>query len=118
MRYLRPVLRPASHLVAAAVVALVLAGCGLLRAGVAIDDVSASDDPQLSVRAGTCGDPTLTAQVEESDRSVTITITRTLGQRGDGDCGGIVPVLLSDPLGERAVVDGTTGAEVEVRNRP
>ncbi|MBO9554721.1 hypothetical protein [Cellulomonas sp.] len=57
----------------------------------------------------TCnGDPA--SEVVETDDDVTVTIVSTRRNPGDA-CQDVVEVALSEPLGDRTLVDGATGRE-------
>jgi hypothetical protein len=61
------------------------------------------------------GDPVLTELVQEAD-GVTVAVTSTTRRVGDS-CLDIVTIDLDEPLGDRPVIDGTSGNEIEVTGR-
>jgi hypothetical protein len=93
-------------------VVLLLAGCADDRADRSIMrvDVVANDGRTLWVAVASCnGNPGI-----EVDQSATQVVLRARGGTTNNDCGDIVCVQLEEPLGERAVLDGTTGEPVAV----
>ena len=69
------------------------------------------DDDVLHLWIDTCdGDPE--PVVVESDDDVTVTIVSTWRSTGHA-CQDLVEVPLSEPFGDRVLVDGATGREVE-----
>lgn len=64
-------------------------------------------DAELQLWIDTCnGDPETTTTESEDEVVITVTSTR---QRSGDDCQDVVTVVLSEPLMDRAVVDGKTG---------
>lgn len=62
------------------------------------------------------GDPT--ASLEETSETVTVGVTSAVVVEGDRfECQDIVPVTVDEPLGDRRLVDGGSGAEVPVEGR-
>lgn len=93
-------------------VVLLLAGCADDRADRSIMgvDVDANDGRTLWVAVASCnGNPEV-----EVDESATQVALRARGGTTNDDCGDIVCVQLEAPLGERAVLDVTTGEPVAV----
>lgn len=67
--------------------------------------------PVLRLRVDTChGDPT--ADVAETETTVTITVVSTRRNPGDA-CQDILDVTLETPLAGRTLIDGTTGRSPE-----
>lgn len=94
--------------------ALILAGCG--RRGTGIMDVSTTSDPRvLELGTSEChAEPR--ARAEETDDVVTLWVTqkRTIRFANQNACAGLVRVQLRDPLGDRQLVDGIDGSELEI----
>lgn len=68
------------------------------------------ESTRLEIVVPTChGDPEAT--VEQTQASVIITVVSTLYDPGDS-CQDLVNITLDEPLGDRIVVDGTTGEAV------
>lgn len=67
----------------------------------------------------TClANPELDLLSEHDDRvEVAVVSTRTFGGSGADDCLDVVHVVLQEPLGDRPVLDVTSGNEVAVRDR-
>lgn len=98
--------------VALSLVYVVLAACS--PTAVMIDSVNAANDPVLAVRAGECGDDSLSVTVEkETAESVSLRVESEF-RGGGGDCLGSVQITLDTPLGDRDVVDVSTGRAVSV----
>lgn len=102
--------RPARSAVAAALAGLVLAGCGSST----IEIVEVFADPtstRLELSVDSClADPTVEAK--ETDREVRLTVT---GDEASGnDCLDSASVTLSKPLGDREVIDASTGESVQL----
>ena len=97
--------------------ALLLLGCAPAREPVAILEVLPDEsgaEPDLLVV--TCqGDPEV-AELVEGPAEVRVTVVSDV-QRGQGPgCADGVTVRLAEPLGDRALVDGSTGERVPVRD--
>ena len=97
-------------------VVLVLAGVAVAlltrgistRGGVEVMGGQEIDDTHLLLMVASCGgDPDLVSLAEEED-AVTVVVESTTGQPA-GDCQDVVEVELMSPLGDRTVVDGTSG---------
>ncbi len=75
---------------------------------------AASTSRQLTLGVDSCGDE-LEVDVKEELEAVHVLITRRAGP-GDGEnaCRDTVRVKLKSPLGERTVVDDSTGEQVQV----
>lgn len=113
--------RRLSGLVVGAMVGLVTAG-GLAacsdapepaerRGPQAIASWTLISGPVLRLRVDTChGDPK--ADVAEDGTTVTITVVSTKRNPGDA-CQDTLDVTLKTPLGDRTLVDGTTGRSPE-----
>jgi hypothetical protein len=102
-----------SSAVAAGVLALLLAataGCGEDRRQVAIFDVSPDGPTRLVLSVESCN-ASPRAHVDEHDDRVVVTVTAD--DRDDmDDCADGVVVELDEPLGDRELVDGSTGDAV------
>lgn len=92
---------------------LALGGCSnaveATRAEVSIDGTN------VAVSFASCNEVE-SATAEESEKQVTITATperQTRGSAGD-DCEDRVVVTLAEPLGDRMLVNGGTGAEISI----
>lgn len=93
---------------------LVLASCAHDgREQVAIMEAS-SDDNLLDMAVASCN-ASPSAEVDESDERVVVTVTADRrGPNGD-DCADGITVRLSDSLGSRSLIDGPSGERVQVR---
>lgn len=94
---------------------LAVAGCdGRSRSVFAVYGDAASTRLELNVAS--CNENP-TAEVVESDTEVRVQVTsgRWFGRNADDSADGVV-VTLKSPLGNRTVVDGSTGQTVEVRS--
>ena len=58
--------------------------------------------------------PEMRASSTEGPERVVVAL-ETTGDRAGGDCAGAATVTLSEPLGDRALVDQTSGQPIEVR---
>jgi hypothetical protein len=67
----------------------------------------------LAVNLNVCNAPHNEATVDETAEAVTITVV-TDGPRGGDDCSDGITVALDAPLGDRAVIDGSTGGPVRL----
>ncbi|MDX2466896.1 MAG: hypothetical protein QNL12_06245 [Acidimicrobiia bacterium] len=99
-------------IVLAVLLAVVLGACSV---GVKVTDAKiADDDVTMTFNLASCNaDPTFT--VEEAPNQVLVQATRrrTFSTSGDA-CSDSVTVMLLDPLGDRLVLDLTTGTELNV----
>lgn len=75
-----------------------------------------SEPDHLILMVDTCGEnPELDLLREQAEVvEVAVVSTRTFGGSGSGDCLDPVDVQLQAPLGDRRLVDATTGDEVDV----
>ena len=73
---------------------------------------SSTDGRLIRIHVAACH-AELTAHVEERPDRVMVRVGARHGY--DGDCGGRIDIHLSDPLGERALIDASDGDEIEVR---
>ena len=78
-----------------------------------------SEPNVLSLSVETCNDGPEIGEFEESDEAVKVSVisTQTLGGPGSGDCLDIVRLELAEPLGDRPVIDLTSGEELTVGGR-
>lgn len=99
----------------ALVVASAVACAGGTDKEVSLVEVWTTDDPAvLMVQASRCNEP-LRFVVEETDQEVTITAHIEANYSSSDDClGSPEEVPLAAPLGDRAVVDGTTDATMRL----
>lgn len=87
-------------------------GDGSLRT-VEINGAQLFSDGRSIANLNVCNADENTAQVSESDREVRVT-ARTDGPVAGEECSDGIQVSLDAPLGDRALVDATTGNEVRV----
>lgn len=109
------------------IIAAVLAGVFALvtnrgyswRGEVAISFAELAEPSELWLGVGTCGANPEIDTLKESDEAVEISIvsTHTFGGPGNADCMDIIQVELAAPLGDRPVIDRSSGKEVTVGNR-
>ena len=100
-----------SPLVALAFVVLITAGCSEGRAS--LDEAYIRDDERvLEVIVSTC-QADLTTDVEETPSQVVITVTAK-NDNANLDCQDPVLITLSEPLGDRTLIDGSTDRAVDV----
>lgn len=93
---------------------LISTGCSGSRAP--LNDVFVGDDDRvLRLIVASCN-ADLTAEVEEGDTEVEITVTMRNNTRNA--CEDVLQISLSEPLDDRMVVDGSTGRAMEVRKIP
>ncbi len=88
---------------------LILLACGADRKQVEVLDAAVSSQEsivQLAIAA--CHADSKEVDVDEDDASVTVTVWVT-GDDTGRDCADSVTTRLSQPLGERLLIDGTTG---------
>ena len=108
-------MRRFSLAVALAFMVLIATGCSARRANLAEAYIRGADRV-LEVIVNSCNaDHTIT--VDESGSQVVITVT-VRNDNTNLDCQDAVMVTLLEPLGERSVVDGTTGQSIEVIRLP
>ena len=89
------------------------------RSEFAISYAELAEPNLLWLGVGTCNENPEIGTVEESDEAVKVAIvsTRTFGGPGSSDCMDIVHVELSAPLGDRTVIDLSSGKELAIGNR-
>jgi hypothetical protein len=103
----------------AAVLALLLCAttsCSLRssREGVPIHDASLVSPNELTISLDICNPSDRHVSAEESDDTVTITVSaKRQGSVRDG-CRSRFRISLQDPLGDRKLEDGTTGKRIVV----
>ncbi|WP_108719374.1 MULTISPECIES: hypothetical protein [Miniimonas] len=70
----------------------------------------------LALAVGSCGDEPEVDLLDEQEDAVEVAVvsTRTIGGPGSGDCMDMVEVRLQAPLGERTLLDVTSGDEITV----
>lgn len=94
---------------------LMLAACGS-NLEIAIDTAygePSSDTVEVGLAEG-CNEE-IDVTVDESDAEVTVTATRANDPEPDGeDCGESRTIELGAPLGDRDVIDGSSGDSVEL----
>lgn len=90
----------------------VLVSCSRGREEVAIT-AAESDGTTVSMAIAAC-DANPRAEVQESEESVTITVTADRPGPDREDCGGGLTVDLSEPLGQRSLIDGSNDEPVQV----
>lgn len=83
-----------------------------LRA-VEINGAQLLPDGRLVANLNVCNAGENTVQVSESDGEVLVT-ARTDGPVAGDECSDGIAVPLNDPLGDRELVDGTTGEPIKV----
>jgi hypothetical protein len=89
-------------------------GCGSERRDAAIIDAILEGERTLVLTISACNAEENRASVREEPDAVTVSVTTDDPPGGD-DCADGVTVHLSDPLGDRPVVDGATDQPVDVR---
>lgn len=93
---------------------------GTVRQPVTFTEVYLVDDRTLQMNVASCnGDPELTA-LEETEGEVRLEVTSTVAAPGwaSQDCLDGIEVTLDAPLGDRTLVDITTGNVVDVARPP
>ena len=92
---------------------LLVAGCGADAPSIII----VYGDPEstrLEVSVNTCNKhPVVEAEETKQEVRLTVTVDKPSGE-GEGDCADGDDVTLEAPLGDRIVVDNSTGEQVEV----
>ena len=86
------------------------------RDKVPVSEAFLTEQNHLTLLVDTCGgEPELDLLREENDVvELAVVSTRTFGGSGGGDCQDPVEVRLQAPLGERSLVDATTGDDLTV----
>jgi uncharacterized lipoprotein NlpE involved in copper resistance len=97
-------------------VSLVLLGCSTRRDARIVDAVL-EGDRTLVLNIDACNADDNRTETTENGDTVTIAVTTDDPPGGD-DCADGVTVELADPLGDRALIDASTGEQVEVRTEP
>lgn len=101
-----------TRVVVVAALAFGISGCS--QGSADIQDAFVSPDGRtLELIVGACN-ADLTAVVDESGDTVEITVTAKNENRG-ADCAGGIQVSLDSELGDRSVIDGSNGQEVNVQ---
>ena len=90
---------------------VLLTSCGSDGTGI-VEAYGSPDSERLELAIDACRAESTSYDAEESDDEVVITIT-TEGGEGP-ECADGLTVELEEPLGDRRLVDGSTGEEVEV----
>lgn len=93
------------------------AACGDGRRPAEINGGTLEGDRTVMLGIAACHGKDNSATVRETDREVTIKVTTDAPRSGDA-CADGVRVELEAPLGDRAVVDGITGARVAIPPMP
>ena len=95
--------------------AVVLAGLGIRRDRVPIASVARTEAPLVFEAAPSSCNQNPDIRVHETASTVTLTATRDRHFCGGvGDCQDIVEFTLSEPLGDRRLIDGDTGEQLGV----
>lgn len=105
--------------VAIAVLLLTLVACSPGRGEVPISEARADGETSsvLELGVSSCnGDPD--AEVTETPDAITVTVTADLPGSNSDDCADGMTIPLSEPLGQRKVVDGATGQTLDIIDRP
>lgn len=86
------------------------------RDQVPVTDAFLFEQDRLTLVVDTCGREPELDLLREQDEVVEVAVvsTRTFGGSGGGDCQDSVEVRLQAPLGERSLVDATTGGALTV----
>lgn len=71
----------------------------------------------LTVSVNTCN-ANPRAAVVEGEQQITITVEADRQPLGLDDCADSIAIELEEPLGDRRVIDGTSGQELPVTGRP
>jgi hypothetical protein len=93
-----------------------LAGCATQEVSPLGDADLWEDGRTLSLSIPSCNAEEITAEVEETDTAVTITVSVTNPDDGS-ECLDSTIIELDEPLGSRTLIDGTTDDEITVRPR-
>ncbi len=101
---------PLAFVVGLGFAGVLVVGCGLGSETAAINTViGAPEETTLELGVATCN-ATLTTEVVEAADTVTITVTAE--DTTTFDCQDSTEVVLDEPLGQRQVIDGSTGEVV------
>lgn len=95
-------------LVGSVVSVLIIAGCGEGTASVLSHEL---DGAVLVLDLDTCNADLRLESIQESDQAVTVVVEQRNDNTGD-DCSDALRVELGSPLGDRLVVDGSSGVPV------
>ena len=95
---------------------LSMAGCATQEVSPLGDADLWEDGRTLSLSIPSCNAEEITAEVEETDTAVTITVSVTNPDDGS-ECLDSTIIELDEPLGSRTLIDGTTDDEITVRPR-
>lgn len=100
---------------------LAVAGMGLGACG-GFSDVAiyhaGRDGPESTVLFLSVQSCNADHQIELDESATVVTVTIAARQDTDDDCSDAVAVLLDAPLGDRPLVDGSTGGPINVYDRP
>lgn len=99
------------------IMAIVVAGCSLFprQTDIRSAELEGPEGRQLRLRLGTCN-AALSAEADETEDEVVVTVTAR--NSSGNDCADTLVIDLTDPLGDRAVVDGSDGQELFVEDPP
>lgn len=88
------------------------------RVAVPIQEAWLAEPNTIQLTVDTCGGDPEVSQIRESDEIVEVRVVslRTWGGSGN-DCLDMVEVRFGAPLGERILIDVTSGREIEVQGR-
>jgi len=99
--------------VSSALLAMVVAGCGLLSKSVEILDVGVSEDGlTLELRVASCS-ADLSIEIQEDGETVAVWVSAKDGE--DPGCSGEVTIELMAPLDGRSFIDGHDFTEINVQ---
>ena len=96
--------------------AVAIAGCttGPQRGPVEIRGAIQVDPQTLSLDLPSChGDPEITVQ-DETDTEIRIEVVSTVHTNGDA-CADVIEATLEQPLGDREVIDSTSGDSLQIQ---
>lgn len=103
--------------VAGRVLGVVMLTCGVASCGSGgteiVDVYGLPDSTTLELSVDTCDALSISVDVEEDADEVRLTVTTEGGDEGP-ECLDSVDVELDEPLGDRRVVDTSTGDELEI----
>ena len=92
--------------------ACLLAACaGEGRRDAEVLEAQLVSEANLRIQIDACNADDNRSDVEESATQVVVKVT-TDDPEGGPECGDVLSIELSEPLGDRIVIDGTTGEEV------